>query len=95
MVQPVRWLARQANHFDAAVVDRATGLPAPTVQALSSLAQWEERQLGAGRFLERAPDARDEGQGLVGRLTEWIASIFHRFEEPVSYTHLDVYKRQA
>lgn len=85
VVQPVRWLARQANYFDAAVVDRATGLPAPTVQALSSLAQWEERQLGTGRFLERAPDARDEGQGLVGRLTEWIASIFHRFEEQMVF----------
>ncbi|MBL8258747.1 MAG: NADH-quinone oxidoreductase subunit M [Candidatus Competibacteraceae bacterium] len=85
VVQPVRWLARQANHFDAAVVDRVTGLPAPTVQALSSLAQWEERQLGAGRFLERAPDARDQGQGVVGRLTEWVASVFHRFEEQMVF----------
>ncbi|MCK7533039.1 MAG: hypothetical protein MZV63_19410 [Marinilabiliales bacterium] len=45
----------------------------PRCNALSSLAQWEERQLGAGRFLERAPDARDQGQGIVGRVTEWTA----------------------
>ena len=85
VVRPVHWLARQANHFDAAVVDRATGLPAPTVQVLSSLAQWEERQLGAGRFLERAPDARDQGQGVVGRITEWVAGAFHRFEEQMVF----------
>ncbi|MBK8185351.1 MAG: NADH-quinone oxidoreductase subunit M [Candidatus Competibacteraceae bacterium] len=85
VVRPVRWLAQQANRFDAAVVDRATGLPAPTVQALSSLAQWEERQLGAGRFLERAPDARDQGQGVVGSATEWLASLFHRFEEQMVF----------
>ncbi|MEI2782888.1 MAG: NADH-quinone oxidoreductase subunit M [Candidatus Competibacter sp.] len=81
VVGPVQWLARQSNRFDVAVVDRATGLPAPTVQALSSLAQWEERQLGAGRLLERAPDARDQGQGIVGRVAEWTAGAFHRFEE--------------
>ena len=85
LVRPVQWLARRASRFDAAVVDRATGLPAPTVQALSSLAQWEERQLGAGRFLERAPDARDQGQGLIGRLTAWTAAIFHRFEEQMVF----------
>jgi hypothetical protein len=50
VVRPVHRLARHLSVFDAAVVDRATGLPAPAVQALSSLAQWEERQLGAGRL---------------------------------------------
>ncbi len=85
VVGPVRWLARQSSTFDTAVVDRATGLPAPTVQALSSLAQWEERQLGAGRLLERAPDARDQGQGIVGRVTEWTAGMFHRFEEQMVF----------
>jgi len=84
-VRPVRWLARQSSRFDAAVVDRATGLPAPTVQALSSLAQWEERQLGAGRLLERAPGARDRGRGIVGCVTEWTAGLFHRFEEQMVF----------
>lgn len=84
-VRPVQWLARQSSRLDAAVVDRATGLPAPTVHALSSLAQWEERQLGAGRLLERAPDARDQGQGIVGRVTEWTAGLFHRFEEQMVF----------
>lgn len=85
LVRPIQHLAQQLNHFDKRVVDRATGLPAPTVQALSSLAQWEERQLGAGRFLERPATAQDQGQGIVGRITEAIATVFHRFEEQMVF----------
>lgn len=85
LVRPIQRLAQQLNHFDKQVVDRATGLPVPTVRALSSVAQWEERQLGAGRFLERPANAQDQGQGVVGRLTELIASAFHRFEEQMVF----------
>ena len=81
VVQPVRRLARALNRFDAAVVDRATGLPAPAVNALSSLAQWEERQVGAGRILERAPNAADRDPGIVGWLTERTAAVVNGFEE--------------
>ncbi len=85
VVWPVRRLAGYLSVFDTAVVDRATGLPAPAVNALSSLAQWEERQLGAGRVLERAPDAMDRGQGIVGQFTEWVAAVFHRVEEQLVF----------
>ena len=85
VVRPVRRLAGYLSAFDTAVVDRATGLPAPAVNALSSLAQWEERQIGAGRVLERAPDAMDRGQGIVGYVTEWTAAAFHRVEEQLVF----------
>ncbi len=81
VVRPVRRLAGYLNGFDTVVVDRATGLPAPAVNALSSLAQWEERQLGAGRVLERAPGAMDREPGIVGRATEWLAGVFHWIED--------------
>jgi proton-translocating NADH-quinone oxidoreductase chain M len=85
VVRPLRRLAGYLSVFDTAVVDRATGLPAPAVSALSSLAQWEERQLGTGRVLERAPDAMDRGQGIVGHVTEWTAAAFHRVEEQLVF----------
>ncbi|HRX69612.1 MAG TPA: NADH-quinone oxidoreductase subunit M [Candidatus Competibacteraceae bacterium] len=81
IVRPVQRLAGLMRHFDARVIDRATGLPAPAVNALSSVAQWEERQLGTGRTLERAPSAIDQEPGLVGRATEWAAATFHWVEE--------------
>jgi proton-translocating NADH-quinone oxidoreductase chain M len=81
IVRPTQRLAGLLRHFDARVIDRATGLPAPAVNALSSAAQWEEHHLGAGRTLERAPSAIDQEPGLVGRATEWAATAFHWVEE--------------
>ncbi|MCB1776569.1 MAG: NADH-quinone oxidoreductase subunit M, partial [Candidatus Competibacteraceae bacterium] len=81
IVRPAQRLAGLLRHFDARVIERATGLPAPAVHALSSVAQWEERQLGTGRTLERAPSVLDQEPGLVGRATEWAAAAFHWIEE--------------
>ncbi|MBZ4194957.1 MAG: NADH-quinone oxidoreductase subunit M [Candidatus Contendobacter sp.] len=85
LVRPVQRLARTLVLFDTAVVDRATGLSVPAVNALSSLAQWEERQLGAGRLLERGPTALDEEQGIVRWAAEWIAAAFHWIEEQLIF----------
>ena len=91
VIQPVYRLAGYLSAFDTAVVDRATGLPAPAVNALSSLAQWEERQIGAGRFMElpgaaRRPSYPQQGdQGIVGQVTEWTATAFHRVEEQLVF----------
>jgi proton-translocating NADH-quinone oxidoreductase chain M len=85
LVRPVQRLARALVLFDTAVVDRATGLSVPAVNALSSLAQWEERQLGAGRLLERGPTALDKEQGIVRWITEWIATAFHWIEEQLIF----------
>ena len=85
VVRPVRRLAACLARFDTAVVDRATGLPAPAVNALSSLAQWEERQLGAGRELERPAAAVDREPGILGRATERTAAAFHWVEEQLVF----------
>lgn len=85
LVRPTQRLARTLAFFDTAVVDRATGLSVPAVNALSSLAQWEERQLGAGRLLERGPTTLDEEQGVVRWAAEWVAAIFHWVEEQLIF----------
>ncbi|HAS52218.1 MAG TPA: hypothetical protein DCS21_10930 [Gammaproteobacteria bacterium] len=81
IVHPVQRLAGGLMRFDTLVVDRATGLPAPAVNALSSVAQWEERQLGAGRVLERAPRATDQEPGILAMATEWIAAVSNQVED--------------
>lgn len=90
IVRPVHRLAAYLNAFDATVVDRSTGLPAPAVNALSSLAQWEEHQLGAGRYMDlpnatRRPLSDQSDQGIVGQITAWIAAAFHRIEEQLVF----------
>ena len=85
LVRPGQRLARVLVFFDTAVVDRATGLSVPAVNALSSLAQWEERQLGAGRLLERGPTALDREQGIVRWIAEWMATVFHWVEEQLIF----------
>src|SRR5690606_5712972 len=70
-VAPVRRLANDLDLFDTTVVDRATGLPAPAVRALSSLAQWEERRVGAPLFRNQDPHAPDQARGVLGRITHW------------------------
>ncbi|MBK8753199.1 MAG: NADH-quinone oxidoreductase subunit M [Candidatus Competibacteraceae bacterium] len=95
IVRPVHRLASYLSVFDTAVVDRATGLPAPAVNVLSSLAQWEEHHFGAGRFMDLPGSARrtstqggQEDQGIVGWVTEWIATAFHRIEEQLVFKAL-------
>jgi hypothetical protein len=82
-VSPLRRLASDLDTFDTAVLDRATGLPAPAVRALSSLAAWEERHVGAPLFRNRSPDALDQPGGVLGGATHWSAELFHFFEDNV------------
>jgi hypothetical protein len=82
-VAPLRRLAKDLDLLDTAVVDRATGLPAPAVRALSSLAQWEERHVGAPLFRGRDELGVDRAPGLVGKFTEWTAAAFHLLEDVV------------
>jgi NADH:ubiquinone oxidoreductase subunit 5 (subunit L)/multisubunit Na+/H+ antiporter MnhA subunit len=78
VVRPTRSLAADFHGFDNRVLDRAVGLPAPAMQGLSSLAEWEEHRLGA--------DYRGTGDvrrvsGLLGLLVHGCASALHWFEE--------------
>ena len=85
IVRPVQRLASGLSRFDTRVIDRATGLPAPAVNALSSAAQWEEHHLGVRQMLERAPGAIDQEPGLAGRAAEWTAAVFHWIEEQLMF----------
>jgi hypothetical protein len=94
IVGPAHRLAGYLNTFDNAVVDRATGLPAPAVNALSSLAQWEEHHLGAGKFMDLPGAARhpvypaQSDPGILERITAAVATLFHRVEEQLVFKAL-------
>jgi NADH:ubiquinone oxidoreductase subunit 5 (subunit L)/multisubunit Na+/H+ antiporter MnhA subunit len=77
LVEPVKNLARDLETFDERAVNRLVGLPSPAVNALSSLAQWEEQRLGA---LQRA-ESVGRAPGVLGRLTQGLAGLLHSFEE--------------
>jgi NADH:ubiquinone oxidoreductase subunit 5 (subunit L)/multisubunit Na+/H+ antiporter MnhA subunit len=79
LVKPVRGLAHDLSYFDDHIVDNFMGSPAPAIQAISSLAQLEERMIGAR--LDNDSDNFAQGSGLAGKLTEWTAAILHWFED--------------
>ncbi|WP_340122307.1 NADH-quinone oxidoreductase subunit L [Methylobacter svalbardensis] len=94
LVKPVRGLAHDLSYFDDHIVDRIMGGAAPAIQAISSLAQLEERMIGAQLDKASAPahapylrpvgndsDKFARGSGLAGKLTEWTAAILHWFED--------------
>ena len=79
LVKPVRGLAHDLSYFDDHIVDRMMGGPAPAIRAISSLAQLEERMIGAQ--LDNESDDFAQGSGLAGKLTEWMAAVLHWFED--------------
>jgi len=75
LVRPTRALARDVDRFDEAVVSRMVGLPEQE-QAISSLSDWEARKRqGAGG------EVIGQGQGILGRLMEWLANLLYWFED--------------
>ncbi len=83
LVQPVRRLAHDLSHIDDQMVDRLMGIPAPAINAVSTLTQLEERSLAAR--LENGSDYRNSSfvkdTGLFGTVAGWIMGIAHWFEE--------------
>jgi NADH:ubiquinone oxidoreductase subunit 5 (subunit L)/multisubunit Na+/H+ antiporter MnhA subunit len=79
LVRPVRRLAHDLSYFDDHVVDHIMGVPAPAIRTISSLAQLEEKMIGAR--LDNEADNFAQGSGLAGKLTEWFAAIMHWFED--------------
>ena len=79
LVRPIRRLAHDLSYFDDHVVDQIMGVPAPAIRTISSLAQMEEKVLGAR--LDNEADKFAQGSGLAGKLTEWFAAIMHWFED--------------
>ncbi|MGZ5011045.1 MAG: NADH-quinone oxidoreductase subunit 5 family protein [Methylobacter sp.] len=79
LIKPVRGLAHDLSYFDDHVVDRIMGIPDPAIRTISSLAQLEERMVGAR--LDNDSDQFAQGSGLAGKLTEWMAAVLHWFED--------------
>ncbi|HEY8157460.1 MAG TPA: proton-conducting transporter membrane subunit [Methylobacter sp.] len=79
LIKPVRGLAHDLSYFDDHVVDRIMGIPDPAIRTISSLAQLEERRVGA--HLDNDSDQFAQGSGLAGKLTEWMAAVLHWFED--------------
>jgi NADH:ubiquinone oxidoreductase subunit 5 (subunit L)/multisubunit Na+/H+ antiporter MnhA subunit len=77
-VKPIRRFAGDLDAFDSRVVEPVVGLPAPAVQGLSSLAEWEEHKLGAGY---EPGGGRGRVSGLPGILVHGTAAALHWFEE--------------
>ena len=79
LVRPIRRLAHDLSYFDDHIVDHFMGAPAPAIRTISSLAQLEEKMIGAR--LDNDLDEFALGSGLAGKLTEWFAAIMHWFED--------------
>jgi NADH:ubiquinone oxidoreductase subunit 5 (subunit L)/multisubunit Na+/H+ antiporter MnhA subunit len=83
LVKPVQHLAHDLSYFDDNIVDKLMGVPAPLINAASSLAQLEEASIGARLD---GPSGKGSGSfvsgtGLISNLTHGIATIVHWFEE--------------
>jgi NADH:ubiquinone oxidoreductase subunit 5 (subunit L)/multisubunit Na+/H+ antiporter MnhA subunit len=79
LVRPIRRLAHDLSYFDDHFIDPLMGAPAPAIKTISSLAQLEEKMLGAR--LDNDADQFAQGSGLAGKLTELLASLVHWFED--------------
>ncbi|QPK62221.1 hypothetical protein IVG45_15370 [Methylomonas sp. LL1] len=78
LVKPILQLARDMRAIDDRIIDPALGVPAPAIKAISSLAQWEERKMGAN--LDSEEDSFAQGSGLAGKLAQWTAALLSWFE---------------
>ena len=78
LVKPVKQLARDARYLEEHVIEPLLGSPAPAIRAISSLAQWEERKMGAN--LDSSEDRFAQGSGLAGKLAQWAGALSGWFE---------------
>lgn len=78
LVKPIKQLASDADYLEQRIIDPALGVPAPAIKAISSLAQWEERKMGAN--LDSSEDSFAQGSGLAGKLAQWTAALSDWFE---------------
>jgi NADH:ubiquinone oxidoreductase subunit 5 (subunit L)/multisubunit Na+/H+ antiporter MnhA subunit len=68
LIKPIQELSRDARNFDERVVHRLVGLPAQATD-IASLEQVE------------AHNRVGKGQGMAGKIMEWLASVLGWFEE--------------
>lgn len=77
-IRPIGRLSHDLRYFDDYIIDRLLGSPVPAMRAISSLAQYEEQQIGAR--LNNESDQFAQGSGLAGKLAEWTSALIHAFE---------------
>ncbi len=77
-VKQARGYAADLERFDGRVVDPLMGLSAPAMRGLASLAEWEERKLGASYD---ANGGTSHLGGLLGMVLHGVAASLHWFEE--------------
>jgi NADH:ubiquinone oxidoreductase subunit 5 (subunit L)/multisubunit Na+/H+ antiporter MnhA subunit len=77
-VRPIGRLSHDLRYFDDYIIDRILGSPAPAMNAVSSLAQYEEQKIGAR--LSEGSDRFAQGSGLAGKVAEWTSAVIHAFE---------------
>ncbi len=83
LVKPIQHLARDLSYFDDNIIDKLMGTPATAIKAISSLAQLEERAVGARIEvgLDNGNSSFTSGTGLVSVLAGWFGGFFHWFED--------------
>ena len=79
LVRPIKRLAHDLSYFDDHVLDQLMGIPTPTINTISSLAEFEEKLLGA--HLEQTKNPFTNGSGIAGKITSGFASVMHWFED--------------
>ena len=79
LVRPIRRLAHDLSYFDDHVVNHLMGIPTPTINAISSLAELEEKLLGAHPEHSQRPFT--SGSGIAGKITSGFAGVVHWFED--------------
>ena len=79
LIRPIRRLAHDLHYFDDQIVDQLTGITTPAINSISSLAELEEKLIGA--HLDNHSVQFSNSSGVVGKITELFAGHTHWFED--------------
>ncbi|MEK7303283.1 MAG: hypothetical protein AAB073_09075, partial [Pseudomonadota bacterium] len=79
LVRPVNGLGRDLDYFDSHFIDPVIGSPTSANNAISSLAQLEQRIMIEHSGYDASEFGR--GKGIAGKIFEWTASAMSWFEE--------------
>jgi hypothetical protein len=79
LIRPIRRLAHDLSYFDDHIVDQLTGIPTPAINSISSLAELEEKLIGA--HLDKHSVQFSYSSGIAGKITVLFAGHTHWFED--------------
>jgi NADH:ubiquinone oxidoreductase subunit 5 (subunit L)/multisubunit Na+/H+ antiporter MnhA subunit len=82
LARPIQGLGQDLDYFDSYVVDRAMGDPTLFSRSISTLTQLEQKVMSAEQHdYNLSQYGFGRGNGVAGKLMEWIGNIFGWFEE--------------